>query len=175
MALPKYRDPIIKAVVDLLEPNADSRLKGHYYYGDVLLVPKSMLPICSVSIDTEAVTTVNSLEDESKVPLVINVLTDWNDQGGKDFDLQSGTNMLYEIIAARNDDFTFRADSMLGLLRSAQGVQPVQNQKIYLGIDDDRVTADFGIGVERRGAGIFSIEGTIHITATINTPASGIQ
>ena len=139
MALPKYRDPIIKAVVDLLEPNADSRLKGHYYYGDVLLVPKSMLPICSVSIDTEAVTTVNSLEDESKVPLVINVLTDWNDQGGKDFDLQSGTNMLYEIIAARNDDFTFRADSMLGLLRSAQGVQPVQNQKIYLGIDDDRI------------------------------------
>lgn len=175
MALPKYRDPIIKAVVDLLEKNADSRLKGRYYYGDVLLVPKSQLPICSVSIDSEAITTVNSLEDESTVPIVINVLTDYNDQGGKDFDLQSGTNMLYEIIAGRNDDFTFKENSMLGILRSKDGVQPVVNEKIYLGINDQAVTADFGIGVERRGAGIFSIEGVIRITATINTPASGIQ
>lgn len=175
MAQPKYRDPIIKAVIDLLEPKADKQLKGHYYYGDVLLVPKSQLPICSVALDQENVTTVNSLEDETKVPIVINVLVDWNDQGGKDFDLQSGSNRLYEIIAERNPDFTFTERSMLGILRSKDGVQPVKNQKIYLGIEDESVTADFGIGVERRGAGIYSIEGTIRLTATINTPASGIQ
>lgn len=175
MALPKYRDPIIKAVIDFLEPRADSRLKGHYYYGDVLLVPKNQLPICSVAIDLEAVTSTSSLEDESTVPLVINVLVDYNDQGGKDFDLQSGSNALYEILAARNDDFTFKDNSMLGLLRSPEGIQPAENNRMYLGIGDTPITADFGIGVERRGAGIFSIEGVIRVNATINTPAKGIQ
>jgi hypothetical protein len=170
MAAPQYRDPVIKAVIDFLEPRASRELKGHYYYGDVLLVPKSDLPIVSVAIDQENLQVVNTMEDKSLVPLVINVLVDYNSDMGRDFDLERGTNKLYELVAARNPDFTFTDESLLGLLRSTKGIQPTEDGKIYLGLGDTPITADFGIGVERRGAGIFSIEGVIRVVAEINTP-----
>jgi len=46
----QYRDPVIAAIINYLKPKAHPDIRT-WYYGDTLLISKSMLPAVSVAID----------------------------------------------------------------------------------------------------------------------------
>jgi len=172
----QYKDPIIEAVINFLDGNASRDIKT-YYYGDVLLIPKTELPAISVAIDATRIAVDDTGTDKSTVPLVISVITDINDNPNRDFDVMAGTNSLYDIVIGRNDDFTFKDYSLAHLLRKNQDLAAVtlpggDSVQVWLGTETDRepLDIDFGIGVERRGQGIWSVESTIRINAYAYTP-----
>lgn len=170
----QYRDPIIEAIIDHLDKNASKDIKT-YYHGDVLLLKKSELPAISVAIDGTRVTTDSTGDDKSTVPIVISVITAINDNQARDFDVMAGTTALYEIVTGRNKDFTYRKDSLVKLLRQKVDLAHTTDENgsqisVFLGIEDQPLEVEFGIGVERRGEGIFSTEAAIRTTAFIYTP-----
>lgn len=172
----QYKDPILQAVINHLEKHANRDIKT-YYYGDVLLVPKTELPVISVAIDATRIAVDDTGTDKSTVPLVISVITDIGDNPNRDFDVMAGTNSLYEIVIGRNDDFTFRKDSLAYILRAHDQLATAQTPagetvQVYMGTETDRepLDIDFGIGVERRGQGIWSVESTIRVNAYVYTP-----
>lgn len=171
----QYRDPIIEAIINHLKQGANPDIKN-WYYGDVLLVSKRDLPAVSVAIDRTRIITDSTGDDKSVVPIVISVITDINADQGRDWDTMAGTTELYEYIIGRNADFTFRKDSFAHLLRekvqlAAATTQDGDQVSVYLGIEDQDLDVEFGIGVERRGPGIFSVEAAIRTTAFVYTPS----
>lgn len=172
----QYKDPILEAVIELLNTNASRDIRT-FYYGDVLLVPKSELPVVSVAIDNTQIATDDTGSDKSTVPLVISVITEINDTATQDFDVMAGTNSLYEIVIGRNADYTFREDSIAHILRANDQLDSKVTSNgsivsVFLGTETDRdpINIDFGIGVERRGQGIWSVEATIRVNAYVYTP-----
>lgn len=171
----QYRDPLIEKIIDHLKQGASKDIKN-WYHGDVLLIQKRELPAVSVAIDNTIVTTDSTGDDKSTVPIVISVITDINANQARDWDTMAGTTELYDIVAGRNKDFTYRKDSMIHLLREKVHLASEQSEdgrgevSVFLGIEDQPLQVEFGIGVERRGAGIFSVEAAIRTSAFIYTP-----
>ena len=165
MAQNQYRDPVIKKIIEVLEKEGPQKLKGKYCHGDVLLAPNNQMPFCSVAIDNEAINSGDSMEDINVIPLVLTVVTSATKEI-KTHDIMTGTNTLYEIIVARNEDYSLREDCLAYVLRKHAQL----DEKFFIAINDAPMTADFGIGFERRGAGMYSVEGTLRITVTLYTP-----
>lgn len=161
-----YRDPVIAAVIDLLEAEGSPELKGRYYYGDILLAPRGQMPFCSIAIDNQAITSADSGNDVAVIPLVINVVVETT-KDVHSWDVMAGTNKLYDLLCGRNADYSLKSTSIAGIIRKHAEVPGGQ---LFLGIENTPLSADFGIGVDRRGAGIFSIEGTLRVNAALYTP-----
>lgn len=165
MAKKVYRDPIISKVMEKLNAEGPAELKGRYYQGDIIMPAKSIMPFCSIAIDTQAINSSDSMEDLNAIPLVLTVVVETT-KDIKSFDLAAGSTKLYELIAARNDDYSLRADSISYVLRKYAQL----DNKLFNSINDQPLTADFGIGVGRRGPGVFSIEGSVRTTVYAYTP-----
>lgn len=166
MAQKVYRDPIIERVKELLEAEGPKELKGRYHNGDLIMPAKSLMPFCSIAIDNEAIASADSMEDLNAVPLVLTVVVETT-KDIRSFDLASGSNKLYELMAARNADYSLREDSIAYVLRKYAKL----DNRLFNNIGTDApLTVDFGIGVGRRGPGIFSIEGSLRTTVSAYTP-----
>ena len=170
----QYRDPVIAAIINYLKPKAHPDIRT-WYYGDTLLISKSMLPAVSVAIDGMTLETDSTGDDVTKMAITISVITDINANQGRDFDVEAGTTELYEIVSGKDDNFIYTEDSIMRLLRErvqlATATTPDgESVSVMLGIEDQPLSVDFGIGVERRGPGIFSVEAAIHTTAYIYAP-----
>lgn len=163
-----YRDPVIEKLKSYLDAEGPKELRGRYYNGDIIMPPRSLMPFASIAIDTETMNSADSLQDINVIPIVISVVVATT-KDIKSFDLQAGSNKLYELVAARNEaDYSLRSDSISYVLRKYAQL----DAKLFNGINDQPLTADFGIGVGRRGPGIFSVEATIRTTVYgyTNTP-----
>ena len=161
-----YRDPIVAKVIKFLEDNGPSKLRGRYIHGDVLLPNKTELPLCYVTKDQVAVTSANNMEDEHTQALVATIILDHTQDLKEAYDLVGGISELWEFIEAR-DPVTNQLlpTTFLYQLRLQQQLE----DKFWIGLGTP-VTVNYGMGIERRGPGIFSIEATVRFTVRLHLP-----
>ena len=167
-----YKDPIIQKLIDKLEEFGPVTLRGKYRHGDVLVPAKSELPICTVSRDRTRITQASDLEDDNDMPLVITVLYDYTQDLTNDFDVQAGLTSLWELMEKRNaTNYALEEQTIAHVLRSQQQL----DTKLWLAVGPNQVLdIDYGLGVERRGPGIFSVESVVRISARVHSPRPGV-
>ena len=167
-----FRDPVIQKLIDTLNTEGPDELRGKYYNGDVLLAPKSELPICSIARDRTTVTQASNTEDDNVARLVINILYDWTRDLTDDYDLEAGVSSLYKLVEKRDPaTYALLPGSIMYVLRANQQL----DDKFWLAVGPSEVVeADYGLGIERRGPGIFSVEAVIRVGARIHTTHPGM-
>ena len=153
-----YRDPILVKIRDTLNQFGPKQLKDRYYFGDPIVVNQSLLPVCFISYDKQTITDVTMSELESRLPVVLNVVYDMKRDMMQALDNIEGHMSLVDIIVGRNSDYSLKKDSILGALRAHQDLDT--NLWIDVGSSSE---ADFGVGPEKRGPGIYTAEGVLRI------------
>ncbi len=172
----EYRDPIIDKIIEKLEAEGPAELRGKYYNGDVLLVPKSELPICSIAKDTTRIFPADNMTDDNLMPLVLNVLYDYTSDLDQSSDLVAGVNGLYKMLEGRGagaGPYDLNTDSLAYVLRKYQTLDAGNNLWLQVGPNEE-TAIDYGLGIERRGPGIFSVEGVIRFSARVHTTRPGV-
>lgn len=164
-----YRDSVIGKVIQFFNTNGPAQLKGRYVEGDVLLPAKSDMPLCYLARDETRIVPANNMEDEHQIDLVANVIYDMTDDFNQSADLVAGVTSLYEIMEARKSDYTLKPDTLLYQVRLQEQVEP----KFWIGVGNP-VVVSYGIGVERRGPGIFSVEAVMRFTVRLHLPRAGL-
>lgn len=166
-----YRDPVIDKIIKVLEANGPRVLKGRYMNGDVLNPQKRQLPLCYIAKDQVMTQPANNMEDEHLVLLVATVILDTATNIKDAYDIVQGVPDLWEICEKRDPEtYELLPNTLLYQLHNSQQVA----HKFWLGIGTP-VQINYGMGVERRGPGIFSIEATIRFTVRLHLPAPGAQ
>jgi hypothetical protein len=158
MSLSEYRDPILKAIIDMLEADGPRELVGHYIYGDTLAPAKSALPVVSVARDGTRVLSDGTMLDRHVTSIVMAVIVDYTTDLNTSFDLSRGTSQLYELIEKRDTTTQELAHNTLAYaLRKNQKLA----DDLFISINDDGLLIDYGLGIEKRGSNIFSVEGIL--------------
>ncbi len=157
MSLSEYRDPILKAIIDMLEADGPSKLVNHYIYGDTLAPPKSALPVVSVARDGTRILSDGSMQDRHVTAIVMAVIVDFTTDLNTSFDLVKGTNELYELIEARDTSRNLKTGTLAYALRKNQKL----GNNLFISVNDDGLLIDYGLGIEKRGDNIFSVEGIL--------------
>lgn len=156
-SLSEYRDPILKALIDMLEADGPSELVGHYIYGDTLAPAKSALPIVSVARDGTRIVSDGTMLDRHITSIVMAVIVDYTTDLNTSFDLSRGTSQLYEFIEARDTNRDLKTKTLSYALRKNQKL----GENLFISILDDGLLVDYGLGIEKRGSNIFSVEGIL--------------
>lgn len=171
MAAGNYSDPVLAKIISVLNAEGPAALKGKYYQGDpVQVVNKSFLPAAFVTRDRTQVSNISNAEDESKMPIAINVVYDLTRDFNQAFNNISSSVSVYEWIEARNADYTLRDDSILYVLRKYQQL----DRKLWINLSAP-LEAHYGIGLQKRGPGIFSVEGIIRLEIIQHQIRPGMQ
>lgn len=165
-----YRDPIIAKLISVLSASGPSFLKNRYFSGDPLQVPKSQLPAVFITKDNTTIAPATNAEDASVMPLVANVVLDLTRDWNQAFDRVNSSDMLYEAVEARNANYTLKSTSLAYLLR--KNVQLDTNLWISA---DSELTIDYGVGIEKRGPGIFTVEAVLRFTVTHHQIRPGLE
>jgi hypothetical protein len=168
MASDIYEDPIINKVIEVLNANGPSKLESRYINGDVLLPNKSDLPICYIAKDQVLAQPADNMEDEHLQLLVATVILDITDDLNEAYTAVQGVPELYKMVEARDEQYRLLSDTLLYQLRNSQQI----DDKMWIGVGSP-VQVNYGMGVERRGPGIFSIEAVIRFTVRLHLPAPG--
>lgn len=163
-----YKDPIIAKIIDLLEAADLPGIKG-IYNGDVVVPAKDDLPLIYVAKDTTAIGQADNLEDEHLLPMVATVIYDMTTDIGQSYDMVAGASSLYEIVEGRNDDYSLKPNTLAYVLRQNQ----VLDNKLWIAVGTP-VTVNYGIGVNRRGPGTYSVEAVVRFTVRLHTPRAGL-
>lgn len=157
MSLSEYRDPILKALIDMLEAEGPSELVNHYIYGDTLAPAKSALPVVSVARDGTRILSDGTMQDRHVTAIVMAVIVDYTVDLNTSFDLSRGTSQLYELIEARDEERRLKPKTLAYALRDNQKL----GNNLFISVNDDGLLIDYGLGVEKRGSNIFSVEGIL--------------
>lgn len=153
-----YRDPILLELRKVLNESGPRELKDRYYFGDPIVVDPRKLPACFVSIDRQTVGTADNAHLESRISIVFNVVWDHKRDMMQALDNIEGHMNIVNMIAGRGADFALRPDSMISALRKKQDLAT------NLWIDVDTLSeANYGLGIGKRGPGIYTAEGTLRI------------
>jgi hypothetical protein len=163
-----YEDPVIAKVIELLDANGPSKLRGKYINGDVLSPNKSELPLCYIAKDETVAQPATNMEDEHLFQLVATVIFDWTQDLNEAYDIIAGTPELYEICEGRNGDYTVKEDTLLYQLRKSEQL----DADLWIGIGTP-VQISYGLGVDRRGPGSFSVEAVIRFAVKLHIPIPG--
>lgn len=166
----QYEDPIIKKIIEVLNANGPSKLEGRYINGDVLLPNKSDLPICYITKDEVVAQPANSMEDENLHSLVATVILDFTQDIEEAYNVVAGVPELFQMCEERDENYRLVETSLLYNLRNSQQI----DNKLWIGVGSP-VTISYGLGIERRGPNIFSVEANIRFTARLHIPAPGIS
>lgn len=168
MSLSEYRDPILKAIIDMLEADGPAELVGHYVYGDTLAPAKSDLPVVAVARDGTRIVSDGTMQDRHITSIVLSLIVDWTDDLNTSFDLSRGTNKLYDLVEARDENRQLKTGTLGYALRKNQKLAA----NLFISVNDDGLNIDYGMGVEKRGPNIFSVEGIIrfNVEATQKKP-----
>lgn len=164
MARNEYIDPILKKIADKLELEGPVELRGKYRYGDILVPAKKDLPICTISKETTSVGKLSNSEDDTTVAIIINVIYDWTMDLNKSFDLYAGSTSLYRIIEGRENDYSLKDNTILKVLRKYQQID--SNMWLAVG-PNENIRITYGLGIERRGQNIFSVEADMRFNARV--------
>lgn len=164
-----YKDPIIAKIITMLNTNGPSKLKGRYINGDVLLPNKSELPMCYITKDQVIAQPADNMEDEHLHLLVATVVLDWTKDLKGAYDMVAGMSELWDFCEGRGDDYQMRSDTLLYQLRNSQQL----DEKLWLGVGTP-VQINYGMGIARRGPGIFSMEAVLRFTVRSHLPIPGL-
>ncbi len=157
MGLTEYRDPIIKALITMFEADGPAELIGHYYYGDTLAPNKSDLPVVAIARDGTQVVSDGTMLDRVVHSFTMSVIYDWTKDLDQSFDLVRGSTALYRLYQEMDDNFTIKQKTLIYALRKNQKL----GDNLFISINDNGLLVDYGIGVEKRGDSIFSVEGIV--------------
>ena len=166
MGLEEYRDPILKALIDMLEVEGPTELVGHYIYGDVLAPARSMLPCVSVARQGTNIQSDGTMQDVHVSSIVMAVISDWTTDLDQSFDLVRGSTGLYKLIEERNPDFSVKERTLSYALRDHQKLA----DNLFISINDEGLRIDYGLGWEKRGDNIFSVEGILRFNIELTQP-----
>lgn len=161
-----YQDPIIAKVISMLNAKGPSKLKGRYINGDVLLPNNSDLPLCYITKDQVLAQPANNMEDEHLQLLVATIILDIKQDLKQAYNAVQGVPELWEMCEARDANYNLLPNTMLYNLRNSQTL----DTKMWIGLGTP-VQINYGMGIERRGPGIFSIEATIRFTVRLHLEA----
>lgn len=170
MALQEYRDPILKQLIDMLEVEGPAELAGHYIYGDTLAPARSMLPVVSVAKSGTNIVSDGTMQDRHILPITMAVIYAWTTDLDQSFDLVRGSTALYRLIEERNADFTLKANTIAYALRDNQKLA----NNLFISINDDGLQVDYGLGWEKRGTNIFSVEGILRFNLELTQQKPGL-
>lgn len=149
-----YRDPVIAKIIAVLNASGPVKLKNRYFQGDPVVVAKSQLPAVFISKDKTNIGNDTVSEDFSRMPMVLNVVYDLTRDFGQAFDNIDSATAVYEMLEARNPDYSLRSDSIAAVLRHNQQL----DAHLYIDFDKD-LELDYGVSIGKRGDGIFTVEG----------------
>lgn len=156
-------DPIIQKYIDLVKANT-SVFKA-FYAGDPIVIPVSMMPALVVAKRQSTVTKTTNVEDIHMVTLVLTVVTDIRKDISDETTLVPGNATLYDIIEGRDPvTYLLKPQSLLYILRHNLGIDPAH--QIYTDINTP-TKIDYGMVMNKRQAGSWSIEGAITAVASI--------
>lgn len=159
--MPRYKDPVLQKIIDLMEAHGPAELKGRWGIGESMNLSAGSLPQAFVSYDTVQITDASSGTIEFSNNVVITVVVDMKGEFQSPVSNVESHNQVIELIARRDEDLKIRTDSIVGCLREHQDVTP------NLWIDDGMPTMiDYGIGIEKRGPGIVTAEASVHFVVT---------
>lgn len=153
-----YRDPILDLLKTVLNDEGPAALKGRYYVGDPLIIGKAKMPAVFITRDKTRVNNDDVQDDMHIMPVVLNVVQDLTKDFNQAFDNLSSANTLYEWVEARNADMTLRSDSLLYVLRAHQEFA----NNLWIN-QAGGVEANYGVGIQKRGQGIYSVEAVIKL------------
>lgn len=154
-----YRDPIITKLIEVLEAEGPKQLKGRYYLGDPLVVPKSVLPAAFITKDTTVIDAETNAEDRSEITYVINVVYDLTRDFGSASKDGGSTNALYEVMEARDEHYNIAPGAICYVLRAHEQL----DDQLWFS-PGTTVEPSYGVGVEKRGAGLYSVEAVVKVT-----------
>lgn len=163
MSLVEYRDPILKTLIDMLEAEGPDELVKHYIYGDTLAPARSALPVVSVARDSTVLSSDGTMQDKHVTAIVMAVIADYSADLNTSFDLTRGTNKLYELIEARDENLRLKVGTLAYALRKNQKLA----DNLFISINDEGLIVDYGLGIEKRGDNIFSVEGILRFNIEV--------
>ena len=163
-----YKDPIIAKIIEALTAAELPGIKG-IYNGDVVVPAKDDVPLVYVAKDTTTISQADNMEDEHLMPMVATVLYDMTQDIGQSYDMVAGASSLYEIVEGRDDDYKLKTNTIAYVLRENQ----VLDDKLWIAVGTP-VTVTYGIGVNRRGPGMFSVEAVVRFAVRLHTPRAGL-
>lgn len=150
----------------MLEEDGPVELRGHYIYGDTLAPPKSALPIVSVARDGTTIISDGTMQDRHVTAITMAVIVDYTTDLNTSFDLVRGTTRLYDYIEARDDEYRVKEKTISYALRKNQKLA----NNLFISINDNGLLVDYGLGIEKRGANIFSVEGILRFNIESTQP-----
>jgi hypothetical protein len=155
----KYEDPVLVAIRDMLNEHGPKELKNHYGLGDPLVVNQSELPMAFISFDVQDIGDVTNAEIQSDMRIVINVVYDLKRDFGQGMSNVESHMSVVNFLTGRNPDFTLKTDSILGALMAHEDLA----EKLWINLDTVS-EVDYGVGLEKRGPGIYTAEGVVRFT-----------
>lgn len=165
MASNEYQNPVAAKIIEKLQDEGPTQIK-RWYNGDVLLVPKPELPICSVAKANTRISNASNAEDEALMAFEINVLYDYTKDLNQSSRLVAGHNSLEEICEKRDTNYQLLAGSIAYVLRKYQKL----DNNLFLALGPGEVVEfNYGLGIDRRGPGIWSVEAVCRVNARLVT------
>lgn len=165
-----YRDPILEAVNAKLNAEGPVELQNKYFTGDPLIINKSRLPAVFMTRDRTQIKDLDIATDEQTMSVVLDVVQDLTRDFNQAFDQLNSNVTLYKWIEGRNSDLTLTSNSILYILRKYQ--QQKLNQNLWINMSTP-VDADYGVTLNKRGNGMFSVEAVVKFTLTFIQPFPG--
>jgi hypothetical protein len=157
-----YSDPILDALITLLNASGPAKLRNHYYQGDPVVIPTSMqFPLCFISRDTTSIEIRTNHEDMHSMPIVLNVVYNGAADLNQKAFAQAGALGLYEICEGRDSSYNLEADSIAGVLRNSQVLSGAHN--LFIDIEDSATTIEYALSPPERRQ-IWSVEAIIRTT-----------
>lgn len=163
-----YKDPIIEKIITHLRAAKIPGIKG-FFNGDIVVPAKRDIPLIYVAKDTTRIGQASNEEDEHLMPMVATVIYDMTKDIGQSYDMVAGAGGLYEIVEGRDPDYSLKTNTLAYVLRANQQL----DDKLWIAVGSD-VEISYGIGVNRRGPGIWSVEAVVRFTARLHTPRVGL-
>lgn len=152
-----YLDPILEEIKNLIQNN-NSDFKS-FYYGDPLIIARSLLPSCIISKATTVVADQNMAEDEHRLNLVITVVTDIRQDFNYGDGLVAGWGSLYDLIEGREENRELKTSSIIHILKNNANL--AYDSQIDV---DNPMRVDYGLTVGKRGERSISVESNVFFT-----------
>lgn len=170
-----YRDPIIELIIAKLNAEGPSQLQNKYFTGDPLIVGKSELPAGFITRDKTSFSDFDIANDRHDMAMVLNVVQDTTKDFNQTFDMRGSTATLYDWVEGRQENYTLKPTALTYILRKYQQNGPQTNglaPKLWINMGTP-IEADYGVTLNKRGAGIFAVEAVIRFVVTSYEPWPG--
>jgi hypothetical protein len=156
-----YKDPIITKYFDLIRLNTS--IFQEFYYGDPIRVPASNLPALIMSRAQTRLSSLNNVQDEQSIELILSVVTDVREDLSDYTNIVAGVNSLYNIIEGREaSTLQLKEDSLLNILRHNLLVDATNGLRTDLG---SITTVDYGMTIGKRTEEGWAMEAQIKFVA----------